>query len=76
MARAQARRTVLRLFRRGHVRKHPERKEKEEEEEFFTKLIKLRVDSRRAGDRTDQPGFEEGGPAVDETPPPAEIVLD
>lgn len=41
-----------------------------------TELIELRVDSRRTGDRADQPGFEEGGPAVDQTPLPPDVILD
>lgn len=41
-----------------------------------TKLIELRVDSGRTGHRTDQPGFEERGPTVDQTPLPADVILD
>ena len=41
-----------------------------------TQFIELRVHSRRTGDRTDQSGFEEGGPTVDQTPLTADVVLD
>lgn len=41
-----------------------------------TQLIKLCVDSRRTRHRTDQSGFEEGGPAVDQTPLPPNVILD
>lgn len=50
----------------------PRRKEKEGR---VTELIKLRVDSRRAGHRTHQPGFEEGGPTVDQTPLTTYVIL-
>lgn len=45
-------------------------------ESNVTQLIKLRVDSGRPGNRTDQSGFEEGRPAVDQTPLPSDVVLD
>lgn len=35
----------------------------------------MRVDPGRAGDGADQSGLEEGGPAVDETPLPSDVVL-
>lgn len=41
----------------------------------LTKLVKVRVDPGRAGDGADQSGLEEGGPAVDETPLPSDVVL-
>ncbi len=52
-----------------------ERKEKEGRGINVTELIKLRVDSGRTGDGTDQPRFEEGGPTVDETPLPPDVIL-
>lgn len=50
----------------------PHRKEKEG---GVTELVKLRVDSRRAGHGTQQPGFEEGGPTVDQTPLSTHVIL-
>lgn len=47
-----------------------------EAEKPLTELIKVRVDSWRTGNRTDQPGFEEGGPAVDQTPFSPKVILD
>lgn len=41
----------------------------------FTELVELGVDSGGAGDRTHQPGLQEGGPAVDQAPLPADVVL-
>lgn len=50
----------------------PDRKEKEGS---VTELIELCVDSGRAGDRTHQPGLQEGGPTVDQTPLPPDVIL-
>lgn len=50
----------------------PDRKEKEGS---VTELIELCVDSRRAGDRTHQPGLQEGGPTVDQAPLPPDVIL-
>lgn len=50
----------------------PQRKETEG---GVTELVKLRVDSRRAGHGTHQPGFEEGGPTVDQTPLSTHVIL-
>lgn len=41
----------------------------------FTELVELGVDSGRAGDRTHQPGLQEGGPAVDQAPLPPDVIL-
>ena len=49
---------------------------KEKEGRSVTQLIKVRVHTGRSGDRTDESGFKEGRPAVDQTPPPSDVVLD
>lgn len=49
--------------------KHPDEGRK------VTELVEVCVDSRRLGDRTQQPRLEERGPAVDEAPPPSHVVL-
>lgn len=41
-----------------------------------TQLVELCVHSGRARNKTDQSGFEEGGPAVDQTPLPPDVILD
>lgn len=41
-----------------------------------TELIEMSVHPRRARNRADQPGFEEGRPAVDETASSPDVVLD
>lgn len=58
------------MMERWAVKTH--RKEKEGS---VTELVKLRVDSRRTGHRTHQPGFEEGGPTVDQTPLSTHVIL-
>lgn len=52
-----------------------DRTHRKEKEGGVTELVKLRVDSRRAGHGTHQPGFEEGGPTVDETPLSTHVIL-
>lgn len=60
----------------GRVKGENEGEEAREEGPSVTELIELSVHSGRTGDRTDQPGFQEGGPPVDQAPLPAYVILD